>query len=289
MRRPRTLIVALMGGLGNQLFQYAAARRLALVLGATLKFDLTSFECTRARRYRLGFFNIDASCATSAEVAPWQARDLLTRVRRALDRRLPVRWRAALQEPATRFIPEVLRATRARYIRGYWQSERYFADIADIVRAEVTLRDPPSTESATLATLMHAVHAVAIHVRRTDYVGTTMHPPCTEGYYRTAMAHVEARVACPHYFVFSDDIDWARRSLQSVHPLQFVTHNGTERDYEDLWLMSQSRHHIIANSSFSWWGAWLGRGPHQLVIAPHRWFGVPRDTRELLPSFWVRV
>ncbi len=289
MGRPRTLIVSLMGGLGNQLFQYAAARRLAFVLGATLKLDLAFLECDPKRHYRLGFFNIGAPLATSTDVAPWRTHDPLTRLWRLLDRQLPVRWRAGLDEPATRFNPEVLRATRARYMRGYWQSERYFADIADTVRAELTLRAPPSTESAALASDMRAVHAVAVHVRRTDYVGSTMHPPCTETYYRAAMAHLEARVASPHYFVFSDDVEWGRTSLQSAHPLQFVTHNGTERDYEDLWLMSHCRHHIIANSSFSWWGAWLGRGPHQVVIAPQRWFGVPRDTRELLPSSWLQL
>jgi len=163
-----------------------------------------------------------------------------------------------------------------------------------MLRKELTVRldqDPQSREVA--ARVLHT-QSVSIHVRRADYVADAAtyhtHGTCSRDYYDQCVCLIAERVKDPHFFVFADDFAWARKNLQFKHPTTFVTHNGAARDYEDLRLISTCKHHIIANSSFSWWGAWLNNNPAKIVFAPLRWLNDPRyDTRDLLPESWIRV
>lgn len=263
------IIARVEGGLGNQLFIYAAARALALRTGSELKLDILNGYRgdVYGRRYRLDAFNIVAPLASEAEVRRYRVGSRSLYWRRKLNRRLPFSWRSLIEERSL-YEPRLLsfRPRSSVYLIGYWQREEYFRDQADAVRREFTLRAEPSAEDRALAERLRRPDTAILHVRRRDY---EYRLPAE--YYAAALRLLASRVARPVLFVFGDDLDWARRALPLPEGTQFVEHLGGGRDCEDLWLMSQCRHAIIANSSFSWWGAWLNPQSDRIVIAPAEW------------------
>ncbi len=263
------IIARVEGGLGNQLFIYAAARALALRTGSELKLDVVNGyrDDAYGRRYRLDAFNIAAPLASEAEVGRYRSGSWSLYWRRKLNRRLPFAWRSLVEERSL-YEPRLLGLRRHSrvYLIGYWQREEYFRDQADAIRREFSLRTRPSVEDRALAERLRRPDAAILHVRRRAY-----EYPLPAEYYAAALRLLGSRVARPALFVFGDDLDWARRALPLPEGTQFVEHHGGGRDCEDLWLMSQCRHAIIANSSFSWWGAWLNPQSERIVIAPSEW------------------
>ena len=298
---PAPLVVTrLIGGLGNQMFQYSAGRALALRSGAALRFDISGFaEALAKRPYALDCFSIHGSAASAAELSrfyPISGRRS-PRVDRVM-RRLRFHWPEGdwpiYREPHFKFDPGVPLLRAPVYLDGYWQSERYFSDIAGVLRRDFTLLAPLSGENAAIAASIDSVNAVSLHVRRGDYVedrtSNRYHGVCSADYYERAVTYVSARTVAPHLFVFSDDQAWARANLRFAVPTAFVDANTPDRGQVDMQLMARCRHHIIANSSFSWWGAWLNPSPDKIVVAPERWFRVNRhDTRDLIPPGWVKL
>ncbi len=180
------------------------------------------------------------------------------------------------------------------YLQGYWQSEKYFKDIEKIIRDDFTFSEEPDYQNKQMADTIKCCEAVSLHVRRGDYVSnpvtTEYHGICSEDYYRRAVREVERYCKNPQFFVFSDDPSWAKENLETGYPTTIIDFNGSEKDYEDLRLMSLCQHHIIANSSFSWWGAWLSWNPQKIVIAPKKWFNRPEiNTQDLIPESWIRI
>jgi len=291
------IITTLMGGLGNQMFQYAAGRRLAYRLGVALKLDLSRLgnEPTGVtpRCYALDHFPIHAGPATCEEVSSlYQPQP--GRIRRVLNRM--GRWQRIthIRGSKHRFEPEVLQLPDGVLLDGYWQSERYFSDIAAVIRNEFAPLAQPEGHSRDIASAIEACTAVSIHIRRGDYVTdatiAAKHGTCSALYYQRSVDLVAARTENPHFFVFTDDPVWVRDNFQIPHAMTLVDHNGPGQAHEDLMLMSACRHHIIANSSLSWWGAWLDPRPDKIVIAPSRWFIDPAiDARDLTPESWLRV
>jgi hypothetical protein len=291
------IVVYLQGGIGNQLFQYAAGRRLAHTLGVPLKLDLSRLAGVAPdatpRRYALAPFRIRAEIATPEESAALSA-PAPGLLRRLLSLVPPCSRQTHVRERWFSFDRSILELPDGVILDGYWQSERYFADIAPLLREELVLSAEPSEGSRAALRLIKGVNAVSIHVRRGDYVTdakvAAKHGTCSDAYYREAVAAVVQRVENPRFFVFSDDPAWVRASFSIPYPTTVVDENGPDRPYEDLMLMSACRHHIIANSSFSWWGAWLGTGSDRIVVAPERWFREPGiDTRDLIPESWLKV
>jgi len=285
------IITRLDGGLGNQLFQYAAGRRLAQARHSVLKLDLTSFDVNPARTFRLHAFTPAAAIATPADRARFVGKGPRAIWRRVRDHLVPREQRTVLVELHGHFDPTILAASHEVYLKGFWQSEKYFSDIAAELRRELTAAPPRDASNLDMAAQIHAATAVAVHVRRGDYVSdaaaASIHGACPPEYYEAAARRVLDVAPHAHMFVFSDDPQWAAVNLHLGAPTTFVTHNGPQRDHADLWLMSLCRHHIIANSTFSWWGAWLGEHGGQIVIAPRRWFANPvYDTRDLIPERW---
>lgn len=292
------IIVRLIGGLGNQLFQYAAARRLAHVLDAELKLDISCFEYWKFHPYRLDRFHIPQNLSSPEETARFNSITIPSRLGKILFRLKQIvtlrDWTILYENEVGPVDPRVLNAKGNVYLGGYWQSEKYFADIADIIRREFTLKPEPDAENQRLAAQIQSCESVSLHVRRggnvTDPDSVRVVGTCDLGYYHRCIAEVCRRVKDPQFFVFSDDPEWAREHLEIGCPAKFVTHNGPERDYEDFRLMGLCRHHIIANSSFSWWAAWLSPSPDKVVLAPEKWFADPRiDTRDIVPETWTRV
>lgn len=291
-------IVRLQGGLGNQMFQYAFGLALEHRIRHAVTYDMSFFDQLPGehvtRRFELHVFGI----------APPPATD--DRIRRLLDSHSP--WRTRLSRKFPLLVPQrtfhermpytldpaVFAARRDMYFDGYWQTERYFADISDQVRAAFTFADRSHPEVVRIATQIRATTAVSLHVRRGDYTNHSAAQQyfvtCGIGYYEGAMARMLAEYPDTEFFVFSDDIDWARSNLPSTAPLHFVEGNTGDRSPEDMRLMSLCKHHIIANSSFSWWGAWLNPLPNKTVIAPKHWLkdtAIP--TPDLLPPRWLAI
>lgn len=261
------MTVRIMGGLGNQLFTYAAARRLASANEAELRIDhLSGFRIdTYGRRYGLGEFRIVGKL-----VEPHETFVRAGRYRRELVRRwsrlLPFNRRAYLSEERGDFDSRLVGLTLSRsvYLDGYWQSELYFKDFEATIREDLQFGRRHSVEAEELRRQIEEVEAVAVHVRRERYAHRL-----DAAYYIRAVTCLRHRLTRPHLFVFSDSPQWARQNLDFDVPTTFVTHSaGDEDGYDDMWLMSLCRHFIIANSSFSWWGAWLGEKSGTIVICP---------------------
>jgi hypothetical protein len=222
----------------------------------------------------------------------WQCGKL---ARRVLARRsfAALRRKEWVMEPQFGYWPEFESIPDHCCLSGYWQSEKYFKRYESAIRGEFAFRHPLDARNAELAAEIGSVSAVSLHVRRGDYSSNpktrAIHGLCSLEYYRAAIEHIAKRVELPCFFVFSDDIGWARDHLDVGFRCSFIGHNQGERNFVDMHLMSLCKHHIIANSSFSWWGAWLNPDPEKTVIAPRRWFANDTPTGDLIPEEWVRL
>jgi hypothetical protein len=287
------IIVKLIGGLGNQMFQYAAARALALRRGAQLLLDITGFENYPKRKYCLHHFDLPAAMACPHHInrviePGWPLRFIDT----ILGRR-----RVIYRENAFTFDPEVLRLPDNSYLDGYWQSEKYFLDKSAAIRCDFSLPVPFIAQDSVWREHIRNTLAVSLHVRRGDYASeasiAAVHGTCAPEYYaRASAAMVDLVGREPHFFIFSDDPTWAADNLHLKWPHSFVSKPAapTDRTISEFAMMTGCKHHIIANSSFSWWAAWLCSNPEKIVIAPKRWFrSEERDDRDLIPPEWQRV
>lgn len=291
------VIANLIGGLGNQMFQYATGRAVAHHHGVPLLLDASGFAHYDLRRYELGELAIQARLATEEELTragvKAKAPTLLNRVSKALGLDRPANL---LKEASFTYDARIEQVTSPVYLDGYWQSERYFAGIADLLRQEFMLREPADPANAKIAAQIReaGTSAVSLHIRRGDYVNNPQtaqyHGVCSLDYYRAAVDYIAARVSAPHFFVFSDDHAWVTENFRLDHAVTLVEVNGADRGVWDMALMKACRHHVIANSSFSWWGAWLNPHADKIVAAPQRWFsGASHITSDLIPASWIQL
>lgn len=293
------VIVKLMGGLGNQMFQYAAGRSLAHQLKTQLKLDLSFYkevnQVVIPREYELKCFRLKVGFVTKKEVDSFHQLSTASLDKLAsLLKKLGVnRSRITFREKHYHFDPDFFSLRGDVYLEGYWQSEKYFHDIADIIRRDFHLKKPPLGKNKQLAGQITRTTSVSIHVRRTDYVTdkTTnkFHGTCGLDYYRRCIGLITKRVKKPTFFVFSDDPDWTKKNLKTKLPTAYVAHNQG-KGWEDQRLMGLCQHNILANSSFSWWGAWLNSNPAKIVLTPKRWFDqAPYNTKDLRPKAWLKI
>lgn len=279
------------------MFQYAAGRRAAVVNRWPLKLDGSAFRPGSPRAYGLDALNVEAPFLTPAEVGaiigpPHGLGKRLHRIRRRF--KIGYRWSWIREDRLSTVDPRILAAPPYTYIDGYWQSEKYFADIAETIRDDFRIESWVDPRARAIAGQVLGSESVSLHVRRGDYVTdprtNQAHGTCTIEYYQEAARQIAGRVSRPHFFLFSDDPGWVGANLKLDHPATLVSQQLSGNQYDDLRLMSLCRHHIIANSSFSWWGAWLNPRPEKIVLAPRRWANDPNwDDRDLLPASWVRV
>lgn len=290
------VIPQVIGGLGNQMFQYAAGRALALRKKTTCRLDISGFAGYGLRQFELHrIFHCPVEIATESDVRQvlgWRASPAIQRIAARL--RMPfLRSRRLVVEPHFNYWTGINEVPQDCYLVGYWQSEKYFQDAAQIIRADFAFKTPMSDRNAEIARQINGVNAVSLHVRRGDYVSNphtnSVHGLCSLDYYRAAIRHISERIERPHLFIFSDDMAWVKDQLKLGLPCQYVEHNQGDESYNDMRLMSLCRHHIIANSSFSWWGAWLNPNPHKIVVAPQNWFANNSDVGDLFPREWVTL
>jgi len=280
------------------LFQYACGRALSLRVGAPLVLDVGSFDWAGAREYGLGNFAIQSTIAKPEEISAHFGRrsgvDHQSLWFRVTERCRPAPMKRLIVEEKFGFLPLVLRARPPVYLNGYWQSEKYFADQAESIRRELTLIAPPSAEVANAMNMAAAVESVCIHIRRGDYVRNgdlrRIHGVCGPDYYNNAADCILQRTNSPVFFVFSDDPVAARKEIHLPGETIWVGEQFDWPDIDHFRLMQCCRHHVIANSSFGWWAAWLGARDGQIVVGPRRWFRTTdRDDSAVLPERWIRV
>lgn len=278
------IITRLHGRLGNQMFQYAAARALADRLGTQVALD-TRGAVQRGEGVLTRVFNL-----------PVMQPDSLPPVRHDGILRYAL-WRLAGQSPlfcrekGLGYNPAFETFKDDSYLHGYWQSERYFAAIKNAIRQDFSFPEFSNTQNAEMADQIGNTVSVAMHIRRGDYLTLGAHVLCDQAYYDAALARVtEALDGTPTVFVFSDDPAWAKDNLPLPCPKIVVDFNGSETDYEDMRLMSLCQHNIIGNSSFSWWGAWLNANPQKRIAGPAHWFGDPKLVNpDILPDHWMKI
>jgi len=291
------IVTKIIGGLGNQMFQYAAGIALALEKNTTLALDVSGFE-----NYELhqGFelqrvFNSIFEIASKADIQRLLGWQSSPRVQRIVSRKpfSLLRNKNFIVEPHFQYWPSINYLTGDCYLSGYWQSEKYFSDVADQIRESFTFKIPLENQNAELAKQISQVNSVSLHVRRGDYANNpktiSTHGLCSLEYYESAISYLTERVQQPDFFIFSDDIEWVKNNLKIDYPHQYVEHNLGSESYNDMRLMSMCQHHIIANSSFSWWGAWLNPNMDKIVVAPKCWFANQTDLQDLLPTGWKKL
>ncbi len=298
------IIVRLSGGLGNQMFQYAFGKALSMRRGTELKIDVSRYGThPEFRKYQLDAFRISADLISPREMRqlglpPFDAADILSRIRRRLFRmwesRLPLSKKRIILEPRFTYCPEILDAGDDVLFIGDWQSEKYFVDAAETMREEFSLSSWTESGLALRGLIDGEKRGtpISLHVRRGDNVSVPHSakkygtPPT--GYYIAAVAKIAEFVKDPVYYIFSDDAPWVEENLSSLFPRVIVSGQGAT-DIEEMILMSLCHHHIIANSTFSWWGSWLDSKPGSVVIAPKRWFLIGTDTSDLIPDGWIQI
>jgi len=285
------IIIKLIGGLGNQMFQYAAGRRAAYVNNTQLKLDITGYDHQVGitnREYMLHIFYINEQFASQKEItACIKPVSFLSRI-------ISRHTSSYVKEQYFHFDPKILKPVNNRYLEGYWPSEKYFLDIGSIIRKDFTLKNKPDKTNIALLKRISIYNSVSIHVRRSDYVSDQktydFHGVCGLDYYKKAISLIAEKTNNPHFFIFSDDPDWCKSNFRLQSSTIYVTHNLGVKDYEDMRLMSACKHNIIANSSFSWWGAWLNSNPNKIVMAPKKWFcDKSIDTKDLIPQDWIKI
>lgn len=292
------IISQIIGGLGNQMFQYAAGRALSFKRHTRLKLDVSAFG-----NYRLhhGFTLTQAFDAPCDIASDSDVREVLgcraNRLIRAALQRFPgihLGAKRFMREPHVHYWSGFDNAPDDCYLSGYWQSERYFYEFAEAIRSDFSFRPAVDPVNIQLIREISELPAVSLHVRRGDYVSNPkaaqVHGTCGVEYYARAIDYIAARVSNIHLFIFSDDLEWAVRNLPlESWPYTCVGNNTGQESWRDMHLMSLCRHNITANSSFSWWGAWLNSNPEKIVVAPSRWFASRHDASDVIPSTWIRL
>lgn len=289
------IVAKLIGGLGNQLFQYAAARSLSLHKHTGLGLDISGFgetdANTIARSYQLDSFNIDAPVITEQDRLKKTRFSYPARIR---NRILPYYRRRFYNEQFFHFDPLFFKASASTTLVGYWQSEKYFKPFAGIIRNDLTFNKAISLKYKDLAANLQKKNSVSIHIRRGDYVNNPetrrMHGTCSITYYRNAVEEIRSRIGDPELFIFSDDINWVKNNFNLPYKMTVMEQPPDAIPAEDMYLMSLCSHNIIANSSFSWWAAWLNGNENKIVVAPTRWFDeFKADTKDIYPEGWIKI
>jgi len=299
------IVVKLFGGLGNQLFQYAFGKKLSLKTNQKLYLEIESGfkNDPYLRNYNLSPFDVQENLLKNDPISRdmhhlsidkkhWQGKikNYLLGLKRS-------HWQS-ITEKNLEYDDSIEATKKHSYLDGYWQSEKYFNDVRDVIIQDIQLKAPLQNENALISKKMSEVVSVSLHIRRMHGVELPgqhhhkIHGGLDFAYYQRAIEMIAAQHPNLELFVFSDDIKWAKENFKSHFPVEFMSQNDDAHNYLDLILMSHCKHQIIANSTFSWWGAWLNQNLEKIVIAPQMWFvdqKMNAQTRDLIPSNWLRI
>ncbi len=281
-------VVWIDGGLGNQMFQYALALKMQS-RGIQVKIDVTKYEQHHAHNdFELDrIFGIDCRYAELREIRKlgYQKANHLTEFLK----RTPFRKKTIYNNESYAFDERVL-GLDGYYVEGYWQSERYFSDIKEHILK--TYQFPVfSAKQQRWADRIRRTCSVGVHIRRGDYLKYPyLQDICTVEYYRRAMQYVRKQIPeNVEFYIFTNDFPWAEKHFRGAN-CHFVKGNEGKDSFRDMQLMSICRHNIVANSSFSWWAAWLNQNPRKMIIAPERWTNSEsKEQVDIIPQEWIKI
>lgn len=289
--KKESVIVKLNGGLGNQMFQWALARMIQVTTDMDVYLDMSYFDKRYARPYQLDIFKIN----------PNFVEDVWTKIKLYIiwKFRIFLRWEkvfgyTVFSEKQFNFDRNVQRVKPDTFIEGFFQSEMYFKCIEGVLREDFKFEKLPDENNRKVLSMINSGISVSLHIRRGDYVEKKRYKDsyaeCSLDYYMRAIKYFEKRFPDFTVFVFSDDMDWVKKNLKLPCKCVYVSHNKGEKSYEDLRLMSSCTHNIIANSTFSWWGAWLNPNNGKIVIAPKKWFNDDNIVQtDIIPEGWIQI
>jgi len=293
------IVVKLIGGLGNQLFQYAAGRALAEYHKTELFLDLSHLKIASngaytQRNFELDSFNIKAQIADEIILKNFNFEQNKNIIK--LKKLSPGLFSNMIfNEHHFNFHSEFLKLPKQSYLNGYWQSERYFSSIREKLVSEIALKEPLSSATAIITDKITSSNSVSLHIRRGDFVSldsAKQFHGCIElDYYKTAVEQIKNKMQDPVFYIFSDDIEWCKTNLGFLENKEYIEGKiNNISAQEEMMLMSHCKHNIIANSSFSWWGAWLNQNKNKTVIAPNNWFTDKKiNTNDLIPIGWIKL
>lgn len=290
------ITVRLKGGMGNQMFEYAAGRALAIRNNTELVLDLTylSDRTPRPKRWHFTFREYDldvfslSATLEKKDALPLSFLGTAGIIFQGIWHKIYKprgRERSFQFDPAFRTFPD------GTYLDGFWQSPKYFEGYEEIIRNDFTLKNALSEHIEKKANEIANTESVCVHLRRGDFLKVALHTVCDAAYYERGIAEIASSASIQKIYVFSDDIAWCRENVSFGYPTEFVGDEyAGEKNTGHLHLMRQCKYFVIANSSFSWWAAWLSSREGKKVIAPKRWFSDPSiDTSDIMPSSWLRI
>lgn len=284
-------IVKFNGGLGNQMFQWAFARALELKTGVKTGFDMSFFSKKYSRPFELDIFGVKADAVT----------DFWTKFRLSLIWKFRKKLNGKslfginfYSEPHFEYDDKAFKNAPNTYVEGFFQTEKYFTDMEKEIREDFQFKTMPNDENQRLIEKISATNSISLHIRRGDYVQKkryqNVYATCSLDYYKRGVEKITENFPNPVLFIFSDDIEWVKQNLQLPFECVYVSHNTGKNSYEDMRLMSLCKHNVIANSSFSWWGAWLNNNQEKVVIAPQKWFNDDGIVQaDVIPISWLRL
>lgn len=292
------IISRIFQGLGNQFFQYAFGRAMALRNNTVLRLDtsffedaeVTQFGYTYKRNFELARYNVDLSEASLLQVSRFKDKVPPTYLNRLLYRLQPHLRPKIIREDLSVFDPELCNARGNLYLDGYFTSEMFFAEYADVIRKEFQLKNEMNQLNREWAAKMRECNSVCISYRRTNFVNNPLHEVCFMDYYLNGLKKAQELIGEDiEVFIWSDDNEWTKENFKPPHKCHYMTHNYPDF-HEDLRLMTHCKHHVIPNSTFSWWAAWLGEWEGQVVVAPERWLNSEEIAyHHVIPNRWHKI
>ncbi|UBK78245.1 alpha-1,2-fucosyltransferase [Clostridium perfringens] len=285
------IIVKLSGGLGNQMFQYASAKGVAKLNNDSLYIDISHYDKYYDRDYKLSNYNIKENLI-SKESLPIKFKILNNRLVNKFIRIFNIAIKGKdiyINQNDFGIYNCLLKPFKYRnlYLNGYWQNEVYFKEISAIIRKEFVLKDISNIKEMDIYKVIVNSNSISIHVRRGDYLtknNKDLYGVCSLEYYKKSIEFMKKKVINPTFLVFSDDIEWAKENFNFKENFIFI--DKELFDYEELYLMSKCKHNIIANSSFSWWAAWLNNNKEKIVVAPEKWTISLTQSQQIVPKSW---
>ncbi len=294
------VITELTGGLGNQLFQYASSKALALHQNTELILDISSFyreelpELEVPRAFEMKSFKGVTEKTIAAKDYETNEKYKVFKTSR-IEKLLPRHKRKIYKEPHFHYDKNFFKSRKDVLLKGVWQSEKYFAKYQSQLRDILQLKEETIINVKSKGAELQNQNSVSIHVRRGDYLRLPIilewHGVLDVEHYNNAIKLLKSKRDQPlKLYYFSDDPEWVEANLCTIWPGEVISKNSQNTGIEEFYLMSQCKHNIIANSSFSWWAAWLNNHPEKIVIAPKNWFGnAPNDTKDLIPESWIKI
>lgn len=288
------------GGLGNQMFQYALGKVLAKKNSDQLYLDLTSYNpfissTDTPRSFELDIFKLSYLEASRSEIVRLSdSNPLINFVNSMFKIKVPTYPNGYIAETSHAYQSNILQMKGNIYLKGFWQTEKYFKDDESLIRKEFQFKHAAKGKNKVILEGIRNSNSVSVHIRRGDYVKVkatnNFHGTCNVNYYAKAIKYIYKNVSQPTFYIFSDDPAWCKKNLRFQSKAIFVDHNTGDSSWEDMRLMSNCKHNIIANSSFSWWAAWLNANPDKIIISPKSWFRDKTvDTRDVVPSTWIKL